>query len=677
MKTKVITAIIAAAIIIGAGGFYIHHKNEVKTGSNVKQTALYNKKIITNPNSTVLLSKAVNGRDVFETMHNNKILKVDGATLSGVSNFKNSKYFIGFAKSKLGDMECYLGNYDGIIKPLFKSDFKTQIVSITSEFAYLQNNSELVSVNLKTNAITVINSDYIGYEVSKISKDELMITGKNEETKETYMLYNIKTHKTSNIENSSKIEFTTPIKDGFVGISNDNKMYYYDFTTNKITEDTQSIMPKSISNNNSKLLSESFRILQVNHDKITYLCIDGNTGYLVTKNMNKQAKVVANLGTLYNYSKNYLSSLNVLGKGSHKYFLYESNDKKMYSMNLETGATVKIDSSNLSLSSARFTESGNAYVLTNLKDSIRANLPMTMYSYPNSDIYSIDTKTGAVKLISKNRCYFSTENNNLTTIEFMPSRLNQKLKTPIAYNIYFNGKKIIEDAPFISEYDGSFLYQGSNGDFYTLYNGISTKINIGNIYDYSGIMQSITGGPGRNGIFRPNINGYFKDVKDGITTYYNIDNHSLIKVVDSKNPSYEVMGFGININESGSNRVANAGNIDSQKTNLLHFEIINYNQIKCNNEILTRVPASEYIDAITEAIKVKGTKEMASLALFMQNIVTKEVEIDGNAYTKAYSPNDTSIDKTYYIAKDGFIYQYYKKQDGTKVFLPALLIAQY
>ena len=685
MKNKVIIAVIAAAIIIGAGGAYAYHR-ESSNDTKVVKTALYNKKEVQNPNNTVILTKMENKKPIAQIIHNNKIVKIDGVNINNIRSFKNSNYFIGFGKTSTGVINCYLGNYDGTIKKLFKSNLGTQIIKVTDNYIYIQNGIDLIQVNLKDGTKKTLCSKYSGYDISAVSGDNLIYSGCGTNCEGTYYLYNTKTNKTINISNENKDflnnkgialsgEFT-PVKGGFVITASGQKVYYYNLATGKITADTNSIIPKEFNKQKTSQMNGLSGLLKASFNKITYLYSENNVQYLITKEKDKEAKVVATLSDSDNYSRNYLKNYN-MGTGSHKYFFYENSAGKMYSMNLDTDEKTEINSKNLNLSSTRFTANGDAYVLTTSVNATRIHEPMQMYDYPNSELYTVDSKTGATKLNSENICYFSLSNGNLTTLEYTRSQNDQSLKTKGAYNIYFNGKEIVKGAPFISNNDGSFLYQGSNGKLYTLYNGVSKEVDIASIYDYNGALQSYTDiGTEGLGIFGVNIDGYFKSTKDGITTYYDIERGNLTKIIDSKTPSYKVMQIATDINEEkgGMDSTMKVSPISIYKPITIHFDIVNYNEIKYDNQILNRVPASEYIVAQTSAIKAQGAKEMALKALFTNNIVTKKVVIDGKTYTKAYASNNQTIQGTFYVAENGFIYEYVNKPDGSKVLLPAYII---
>ncbi|MGL5069613.1 MAG: hypothetical protein ACRC6T_17695 [Sarcina sp.] len=643
------------------------------------QTTLYHKKTAQNPNDTVILSKGNNQKETSKVMHNNKMVKIDGVNLTNIRSFKNSNYFIGFVNinESAGTTACYLGNYDGIVKELFKGNVATQIIKVTKNYVYIQNDKDLISINLKDGTEKIINSNYASYNIKAISGDDVMFSRcNNSGNDKSYFVYNTKTNKSIDI---SKLDSTiggevTAINDGFVIVGNEHKLSYYNIQTGKITNDKKSVMPKSFEGMAKSNMNGFTGMLSASFNKITYLYTENNSLYLITKEKNKEPKILATLSNSDNYSRNYLSN-STMGTGSHKYFYYEDSNSNLYSINLETDKKVQLNNKDLNLSSTRFTKSGDAYVLTTSPKAVRVHEPMAMYTYPNSELYFVNSKTGELKLNSKNVCYFDLTNGNLTTLDYITSKTNQNLTTQAAYNINFNGKKIVKDAPFVSNDGGSFLYQDSNGKLYTLYNGISTQLDIPNVYNYSSIMQ-YSGDIGIQGLgnLKPNINGYFKGVKGGVITYYKVSNHNIIKVIDSKNPSYKAMEFNPNINEKtgGINSSAVINPLVKYEPKTINFDVVNYTEVKFNNEIFKRVAANEYIAAQTKAIKAQGAKELAVTELHTNNIVTKEVKIDGETYTKAYAVNNESINATYYVASDGFIYQYANKPDGTKILLPAM-----
>ena len=650
MKKKAISIIIAAIIIIGVGGGVAYAKDHHKDNSNTVLSSNHKTKEVENSNIYLLNPDATNLEGVSPStvtvLHNNKI--VNKKELKNVTNMKYLKSMDSYLYTSIVKndnkqvMDISLLNKDGSIKHLLTLPTTSQFSAIGGDYVCYSGNNQLTSINLKTNAIhtikTPVQSLIEGGLINSSGDIIYEVITNNTITNYIYDNTNKKTITLNSYSDTANVMSRAyPLKSGFI-IANGNTLEYFDNATGKVTKDTKGLKPKNLKSPGPVSTNNGiYSILYATDNSITYSYTKNADYSIITKEKDKEPKILAdNI-----YLENTLTS-------SSPYYLYTTKNNETKLLNLKTNDIKTVSNYFLSSGPLKMQSTENyiyAQKSLNLPNHIKPTQKSLEKSILNSslnsaqsafDLVKINVHTGKPTSVAQNIVAFAINGNNVTTVKEVSSYTNRYLKTPFAYNIFFNGKEIIKDAISINSCDGYILYKDNNGIMYSLFDGVTTKLSI-NPSNYATVAN--------NNFESWNPYAY----SNYLSGYWEFTNKKGEKILCSKteniltlvnsNPKngYEITN--ISVNSFTKPYSLTLGITKHSTKEKLLLDTVNFNEIKVGSTTLHRISALDYSTAYANAMKIKTP------------IGSKKVSINN----KTFYHSDSNLGNIY-TTEDGFTF---------------------
>lgn len=430
----------------------------------------------------------------------------------------------------------------------------------------------------------------------------------------------------------------------------DKEVVYFDMKTGKIKKDKVEQADSIIFGTDDTVIYDEQTVGEEFGNKSIYEKKVGEEKVLLLKNVD-EVKIYGDYlyGTSRKDSKSKIERVNISKKDAPVEIIYEGTD-------------------GLGILNMKVSEGGRV-----------------VFEVPNQGLFEF--KDGQSKLVlevtgSGNRM-FDFDGENLQVIIKKYRQYDRDISAPSGYDIYSNGEKVEENAPFASISNGEVLYKSQNGGMYNLTNGKKQKLDI-DLTKYESIsnigreeiLDIALYGEGEieysEAFNLSTVDGYYKVVDDNGSgaEYMKIDSYGYRANGKDENGKLGITTKKLTlVDENGEDISLNKVPKGATKLNLLrgHYrdkklelEKIDSNKIKLEGLVLERVTKAEYQEGISADMENGLYFEFAKWYFGDGSDVTllEKKEIDGFTYYEVQS-NESGV--IVHIREDGDIFTYQEK----------------